>query len=358
MPAPNARKLSLTWADPRRQSSRRMRRTVVCSVVLVLALLAAGTDRADAGHQGVQLPGVAPLSVQSEKCMNEVRWMEYIVPHACVFTCRLLGGRRDCALHRTPPQLSMHLWGYGPLCAGSCECRLDADHTVGCAQGPAGTCLLYEAPAVALPTPWQCIWVQRGPISGSAPWVPVRRNAAHDIECLTIDSRHCMWVGDEATCKAHAASNYHTKLLACGADHQRKYGYPGYRTPTHWCAIANALVADQVATLSSPNQGNHIFLVHAPNCTDRACVYMCGAATFCHAGCALWRAQHWCLEPMQPAAAARQAMTSIALHGCGCQHSQDQVLLCVVETHSMVRALQNEHVVPAHSSYNAGLHTA
>jgi hypothetical protein len=127
-----------------------------------------------------------------------------------------------------------------------------------CAQGPAGTCLLYEAPTVALPTPWLCIWV---PNSGSAPWVPVRRNAGHDIECLAVGPLHCVWVGDEATCKVHAASNYHTALLACGADHQQKYGCTGYDapgvTPTSWCSIGNARVADQVAAQSSPSQGKH-----------------------------------------------------------------------------------------------------
>jgi hypothetical protein len=71
--------------------------------------------------------------------------------------------------------------------------------------------------------------------------VPLRRNAAGDIECASTNGLNCLWQASKADCDMTIAQlPADLKPLACGADHKAKYGGDGYSTPAHWCAKAEA----------------------------------------------------------------------------------------------------------------------
>jgi hypothetical protein len=72
-----------------------MRRTVVSIVLVLVMSLVAGQRPGYLHHQHVVetvLPDVASvsLSVDSGKCVNEVRWMQFLALHACIEDLRLL----------------------------------------------------------------------------------------------------------------------------------------------------------------------------------------------------------------------------------------------------------------------------
>jgi hypothetical protein len=72
--------------------------------------------------------------------------------------------------------------------------------------------------------------------------VPIRRNAAGEIECASLDGYNCLWQANKANCDLTMAkmANLNVVPLVCGADHKRKYGSDGYSNPVHWCARAVA----------------------------------------------------------------------------------------------------------------------
>jgi hypothetical protein len=100
---------------------------------------------------------------------------------------------------------------------------------------------LAAAEDVALPTAWVCIEM---PDQGEAPWAIIRRNVAHDIECMGYDSYNCIWTTDEASCMDALASNGYSDVLACGPTMIPKYGNDGY-LPGYWCEFGNEALPDQ-----------------------------------------------------------------------------------------------------------------
>jgi len=71
--------------------------------------------------------------------------------------------------------------------------------------------------------------------------VPLRRNDAGDIECMSFDGFNCAWQASKAGCDNLLASPpSRIQPLVCGEDHRRKWGSTGYTNPIHWCARANA----------------------------------------------------------------------------------------------------------------------
>ena len=63
--------------------------------------------------------------------------------------------------------------------------------------------------------------------------VPVRTNAAGDIECASNDGVNCLWQSDMAGCD-RVLANPGSNPLACGEAHKRLYGDTGYFSG-HWC---------------------------------------------------------------------------------------------------------------------------
>jgi hypothetical protein len=86
---------------------------------------------------------------------------------------------------------------------------------------------------------WRCI---------SDIGVPLRKNAAGDVECMSENNRDCMW-GDMARCKQLLNWNPppgQIKPLACGAMHTQKWGGSGYDNAAHWCRRGRDWVSDDL----------------------------------------------------------------------------------------------------------------
>jgi len=84
----------------------------------------------------------------------------------------------------------------------------------------------------AQPTAWTCV-----PGINGANNVPVRINAAGDIECMAPDGANCLWT--TGSCTAEITTPPSTIVpLACGQMHLKLYGITGYDTKTHWCFTA------------------------------------------------------------------------------------------------------------------------
>ena len=82
------------------------------------------------------------------------------------------------------------------------------------------------------PTAWKCYPGMNG--------CPMRRNAAGEIECMSNDSKHCMWGGK---CAPKLKLNT-GKGVACGVQHSRMYNITGYGI-NHWCTTLNKLIPSQ-----------------------------------------------------------------------------------------------------------------
>ena len=101
------------------------------------------------------------------------------------------------------------------------------------AQQAAAVAAQQAAAKQAAAQQWRCMDL------GTANRVPVRRNAANDIECMSTNGTGCAW-SSNADCLAHVTTPVSPlNPLACGAAHKALYGDGGYDIPTHWCAIAN-----------------------------------------------------------------------------------------------------------------------
>lgn len=80
--------------------------------------------------------------------------------------------------------------------------------------------------------------------------VPFRRNSSGDIECQSEDGKNCRYVADK-TCQHYIDNPVAYNPLACGDDHNAKWGMPGYNSPEHWCSIANKKIAKPHVKLTS-----------------------------------------------------------------------------------------------------------
>jgi len=103
----------------------------------------------------------------------------------------------------------------------------------------------------ASPTEWQCLPEIKTPLS---------RTSSGDVQCMSLNQRDCMWVGNQTECqqlieqydKDH--NNPNAKLikpLVCGQEHQKVWGITGYDNPNHWCARGQQLLP-QSSPLSLP----------------------------------------------------------------------------------------------------------
>jgi hypothetical protein len=66
--------------------------------------------------------------------------------------------------------------------------------------------------------------------------VPLRLNAAGDVECMALDGANCLWTSS-GNCEAVRTGYMNSQLspLSCGAKHLSLYGSPGYEIDAHWC---------------------------------------------------------------------------------------------------------------------------
>ena len=75
---------------------------------------------------------------------------------------------------------------------------------------------------------WTCY---RWPVTRK--FIPIRRNAAGDIECLSHDAKGCLTRSLASNCKKDIAqASYKAKPRVCTAEN--------YNTPLHWCAVNQA----------------------------------------------------------------------------------------------------------------------
>lgn len=84
-----------------------------------------------------------------------------------------------------------------------------------------------------LPTEWTCL---------DGIGVPLRLNAENDVECMSHNDKDCLWAAMDV-CQTTLSTNKdkpELKPLACGAEHTKHWGGPGYDNPEHWCAKAKA----------------------------------------------------------------------------------------------------------------------
>ncbi|MGL5936559.1 MAG: hypothetical protein ACRCZI_13175 [Cetobacterium sp.] len=89
-------------------------------------------------------------------------------------------------------------------------------------------------PVTKNPTQWNCYDGYN---------VPMRKNAAGDVECMSVNAKDCMWKATPSDCKAalnHPAESI--KPLACGAGHKAAWGDTGYDNSNHWCAKVKPLI--------------------------------------------------------------------------------------------------------------------
>lgn len=94
---------------------------------------------------------------------------------------------------------------------------------------------LVSKAAVPPPPPQPTAWVCINGVN-----VPIRKNAAGDIECMATNGKDCMWQSDATGCSkilTHSAESI--KPLVCGEMHKSFYGDTGYDStnPNHWCRI-------------------------------------------------------------------------------------------------------------------------
>lgn len=87
-----------------------------------------------------------------------------------------------------------------------------------------------QAPTSSSPKDWVCL----NNIN-----VPVRINSQGDVECMSQNSRDCLWKQTANDCQAILSSPPNDiKPLACGAMHQKEWGATGYHDAGHWCSRA------------------------------------------------------------------------------------------------------------------------
>lgn len=85
-----------------------------------------------------------------------------------------------------------------------------------------------QTPISSKPSEWKCL---------PNIYVPLRKNAQGDIECMSTNNKDCAWKSNNTECQALLISPV-TPLnpLACGTMHNEKYGSTGYNNPDHWCS--------------------------------------------------------------------------------------------------------------------------
>lgn len=75
-------------------------------------------------------------------------------------------------------------------------------------------------------TPWLC-----RPFNGQ--FLGVRKNADGDVQCMSADSKNCMWTTSMNACNT-SLSTQAPQPLTCGKEHKAAYGATGYDSD-HWC---------------------------------------------------------------------------------------------------------------------------
>jgi hypothetical protein len=73
---------------------------------------------------------------------------------------------------------------------------------------------------------------------------PMRINNNGNVECMSTNSRDCLWMGNTRDCvnqvsarAAHAATRSQIRPLECGEMHRQQWGGRGDDNPGHWCSI-------------------------------------------------------------------------------------------------------------------------
>ena len=91
---------------------------------------------------------------------------------------------------------------------------------------------LFNKDSIEYPTKWQYLHRIN---------VPVRLNKNKEVECLSDNSKKCLWRSDISLNDANSPDKI-WQPLACGEMHKNLYGNTGYEKPYHWCAkSSNAL---------------------------------------------------------------------------------------------------------------------
>lgn len=69
--------------------------------------------------------------------------------------------------------------------------------------------------------------------------VPVTKNTAGDVQCMSANGHDCVSGGCAANILNPPSP---VKPLVCGEMHQKEWGGPGYNDPNHWCAKMKPLI--------------------------------------------------------------------------------------------------------------------
>jgi len=65
---------------------------------------------------------------------------------------------------------------------------------------------------------------------------PLRMNQRGDVECMSMNSKDCLWQPTKDDCDRLVISPpQNLSPLTCGNMHKNVWGSPGYDNPNHWC---------------------------------------------------------------------------------------------------------------------------
>eukprot|EP00667_Euglena_gracilis_P010036 EG_transcript_10210 len=99
-------------------------------------------------------------------------------------------------------------------------------------------------PALTAMESWRCnsMWYESPRYTGII-WLPIRRNEAGDIECMSLNAKDCGWQKEEPQCRTIIRKYWTASLkpLVCGKMHQRVWRETGYDVPGHWCQTGQAM---------------------------------------------------------------------------------------------------------------------
>jgi len=91
--------------------------------------------------------------------------------------------------------------------------------------------LQAAVPAQELATNWQCLESAK---AADGKNVPMALTTSGDAACMSLDGLNCLW---DVSCNSKLSTPANTiRALACGSDHNRKWGVTGYDNTNHWCS--------------------------------------------------------------------------------------------------------------------------
>jgi len=91
-----------------------------------------------------------------------------------------------------------------------------------------------------------------------------RQNAQGGIECMSTDSKDCIWTKSLSDCLKNITEfPTNLNLLTCGAMHNSLYGVTGYDDKSHWC-----YKSCEILGISIPTSNRLTMAILASNTTD------------------------------------------------------------------------------------------